>query len=84
MNLLANISSKCFQGRDEVWPPKLLSSYNEDVGEVILENASHNAKYTSSTIQKESLHIFARNVRNAILDKIGDAKFCIIVDEAWD
>ncbi|XP_050242162.1 uncharacterized protein LOC126691132 [Quercus robur] len=43
-----------------------------------------NAKYTSPTIQKEILHILASNVRNAIREEIGDAKFCILVDEARD
>ena len=49
-----------------------------------MENASRNAKYMSPTIQKEILHIFASKVRNVIREKIGDAKFCIFVDEAWD
>ncbi|XP_075675216.1 uncharacterized protein LOC142644512 [Castanea sativa] len=51
---------------------------------VVLENAPRNAKYTSPTIQKEILHILASNVRNAIREEIGDAKFCILVDEARD
>ena len=49
-----------------------------------MENASGNAKYTSPTIQKEILHILASNVRNAIREEIGDAKFCILIDEARD
>ena len=49
-----------------------------------MENAPRNAKYTLPTIQKEILHIFASNVRNAIREVIEDAKFCILVDEAWD
>ncbi|XP_030964331.1 zinc finger MYM-type protein 1-like [Quercus lobata] len=32
----------------------------------------------------EILHILANNVRNAIREEIGDAKFCILVDEARD
>ena len=28
------------------------------------------------------MHILASNVRNAIREEIGDAKFCILVDEA--
>lgn len=64
---------------------KILASYNEDIGEVVLENDPHNAKYTSSLIQNEILYIVARNVRNTIRDKIRDVKFCnIIVDEARD
>ena len=30
------------------------------------------------------MHILASNVRNAIREEIGNAKFCILVDEAWD
>ena len=30
------------------------------------------------------MYILASNVRNAIREEIGDAKFCILVDEAWD
>ena len=30
------------------------------------------------------MHILASNVRNAIYEEIGDAKFCILVDEARD
>ncbi|KAM3690089.1 hypothetical protein ACJW31_09G095200 [Castanea mollissima] len=60
------------------------STFNENVARVILENAPRNAKYTSPTIQKEILHILASKVRNAIREKIGDAKFCILVDEARD
>ncbi|XP_075661621.1 uncharacterized protein LOC142631367 [Castanea sativa] len=43
-----------------------------------------NSKYTSPTIQKEILHILANKVQNAIREEIGDAKFCILVDEARD
>ncbi|XP_050263883.1 uncharacterized protein LOC126708104 [Quercus robur] len=63
---------------------KLTSTFNDKVASVVLENAPGNAKYTSPTIQKEILHILANNVRNAIREEIGDAKFCILVDEARD
>ena len=63
---------------------KFTSTFNDKVASVILENAPGNAKYTSPTIQKEILHILASNVRNAIREEIRDAKFCILVDEAWD
>ena len=63
---------------------KLLASYNDKVAQVVLENASYNAKYTSHRIQKEILHIFSRKVRSHIREEIGDSKFCIIVDEARD
>ncbi|XP_047309415.1 zinc finger MYM-type protein 1-like [Impatiens glandulifera] len=50
----------------------------------VLEKAPRNATYTSPTIQKEILHIFANKVRKKIREEIGDAKFCILVDEAKD
>jgi hypothetical protein len=61
---------------------KLVSTYDHRVAGVVLENAPRNAKYTSLTIQKEILHIIASKVRDAIREEIGDAKFCIIIDEA--
>ncbi|XP_025631210.1 uncharacterized protein [Arachis hypogaea] len=61
---------------------KILGSYNERVKKNVLENAPKNAKYTSNDVQKEILHILATKMRNSIREEIGDAKFCIIVDEA--
>jgi hypothetical protein len=61
---------------------KLLASYNDNVARIVLENAPKNAKYTSPKIQKEILHIIANKVRDAIRKEIGDAKFCILIDEA--
>uniref|UniRef100_A0A2N9HSU8 DUF4371 domain-containing protein n=1 Tax=Fagus sylvatica TaxID=28930 RepID=A0A2N9HSU8_FAGSY len=63
---------------------KYTASINESIAEVILENAPGNAKYTSPDIQKEILNILATRVRNKIREEIGDAKFCILVDEALD
>jgi len=63
---------------------ELLASYNEQVGALVLGNAPQNAKYTSHQIQKEILHVFARNVKSSIRHEIGDARFCLIVDEARD
>ncbi|XP_073268337.1 uncharacterized protein [Populus alba] len=63
---------------------ELLASYNEQVGALVLGNAPQNAKYTSHQIQKEILHVFARNVQSLIRHEIGDARFCLIVDEARD
>ncbi|TYH25430.1 hypothetical protein ES288_A03G168300v1 [Gossypium darwinii] len=61
----------------------LLASYDEKVKDV-LKNAPQNASYTSLTIQKEILQIYANRVRNVIHEEIGDRKFSIIVDEARD
>ena len=63
---------------------KFTSTFNNKVASVVLENAPRNAKYTSPTIQKEILHILASNVRNDIREEVGDAKFCILIDEARD
>ncbi|XP_025702547.1 uncharacterized protein [Arachis hypogaea] len=73
-------------GKEDMMKAKLkfLGSYNERVKKNVLENAPKNAKYTSNDVQKEILHILATKVRNSIREEIGDAKFCIIVDEARD
>jgi hypothetical protein len=63
---------------------KLLATYNDDVFGLVLENAPKNAKYTSPKIKKEIMHIIANKVRDVIRKEIGDAKFCILIDEARD
>ncbi|XP_072066762.1 uncharacterized protein [Arachis hypogaea] len=63
---------------------KLLASYNKEMDAVVLDNAPQNAIYTSPSIQKEILHVFVRKVQNEIRNEIGNAKFCLIVDEARD
>ncbi|QHN84741.1 Zinc finger MYM-type protein [Arachis hypogaea] len=63
---------------------KLLASCNQNVNNVVLENAPGNAQYISPGVQKDILHIFARKVRATIREEIGDSKFCIIIDEARD
>ena len=62
---------------------KLLASYNKDVHEVV-QNAPKNAKYTSSTIQKEIASIFAEKVKTSIKEELGNSKFSILVDECRD
>ncbi|XP_075661315.1 uncharacterized protein LOC142631114 [Castanea sativa] len=61
----------------------IVTFWNEKVAEII-EKAPKNATYTSPRIQKETLHVFSTKVKKAIGEEIGDAKFCIIVDEAHD
>ncbi|XP_025673896.1 uncharacterized protein [Arachis hypogaea] len=63
---------------------KLLAFCNQNVNNVVLENAPGNAQYISSGVQKDILHIFAKKVRATIREEIGDSKFCIIIDEARD
>ncbi|XP_073119743.1 uncharacterized protein [Henckelia pumila] len=60
-----------------------IASYNDKVVEV-LDKAPRNASFTSPTTQKQILQVLAAKVKNIIREKIGDAKFCIIVDEARD
>ncbi|XP_047314353.1 zinc finger MYM-type protein 1-like [Impatiens glandulifera] len=69
-----SLQACAFRGHDES-----SSSKNS-----VLEKAPRNATYTSPTIQKEILHIFANKVRKNIREEIGDAKFCILVNEAKD
>ncbi|XP_052288934.1 uncharacterized protein LOC102623386 isoform X2 [Citrus sinensis] len=63
---------------------KLLATMNEEINKVVLENAPKNAQYIAPNIQKELLSILANKVRYKIREEIGDAKFCILVDEALD
>ncbi|XP_074557570.1 uncharacterized protein LOC141813501 [Curcuma longa] len=63
---------------------KFQAHLNDEIAKVVLHNAPQNAKYTSPQIQKEILHILANKVRIMIRDELGDAKFCILVDEAQD
>ena len=61
----------------------LTISFNEKLAEVTTK-APKNATYTSPTIQKQILHGFSTKVKEVIRDKIGYAKFCLIVDKARD
>ena len=58
-----------------------MTFWNEKVVEII-EKAPKNATYTSPRIQKEILHVYSTKVKKANREEIGDAKFCIMVDEA--
>lgn len=49
---------------------KILTSYNEKVATVILENAPKSAKHTSHRIQKEILQVMASKVRDKIREDI--------------
>ncbi|XP_075670249.1 uncharacterized protein LOC142640021 [Castanea sativa] len=60
-----------------------MTFWNEKVAEII-EKTRKNATYPSPRIQKEILHVFLAKVKKAIRKEIGDAKFCIMVDEAHD
>ncbi|XP_059442027.1 uncharacterized protein LOC132174380 [Corylus avellana] len=61
----------------------LTISYNKQLAEAIAK-APKNATYTSPTVEKQILHVFSTKVKEIIRNEIGDAKFCVIVDEAHD
>ena len=61
----------------------IVTFWNEKVVEII-GKAPKNATYTSPRIQKEILHVFSAKVKKVIREEIGDAKFCIMVDETRD
>ncbi|XP_050289744.1 uncharacterized protein LOC126727886 [Quercus robur] len=82
-----------FRGQDESFSSLNRGNFHESLGIVtfwnekvaeIIEKAPKNATYTSPRIQKEILHVFSAKVKKAIREEIGDAKFCIMVDEARD
>ncbi|XP_062028592.1 uncharacterized protein LOC133744512 [Rosa rugosa] len=50
----------------------------------VLENAPVNDKYISPEIQRQIANILANKVRTKIREEVGDAKFCILVDEPVD
>ncbi|MBA0618755.1 hypothetical protein Godav_028053 [Gossypium davidsonii] len=54
---------------------KLLSSYNEDVGAIVLENVLKKAQYVSLTILKDILSILARKILGFIWEEIGNSNF---------
>ena len=50
-----------------------------------MAKAPKNATYTSPHIQrKKILHVISTKVKKAIREEIGDANFCILVDEGRD
>ncbi|CAM8981015.1 unnamed protein product [Rhodiola kirilowii] len=63
---------------------KSYASMNDEIAKVVLENAPKHAMYIAPSIQKEILDISATKFRNKIRQEIGDAKFCILVDESLD
>uniref|UniRef100_A0A2C9W599 DUF4371 domain-containing protein n=1 Tax=Manihot esculenta TaxID=3983 RepID=A0A2C9W599_MANES len=61
----------------------LITSYNNEIVEA-LNKAPQNALYTYLRIQKEILQVLSVKIKKTIHEEIGDAKFCIIIDETRD
>ena len=62
----------------------VLLDYNTDVENSVLGKGHQNAQYISSQVQKEILLVYGMKIRKVIREEIGDAKFCILVDESRD
>ncbi|GJR05945.1 zinc finger MYM-type protein 1-like protein [Tanacetum coccineum] len=62
----------------------LLASYNDELANLVLDNAPYNSKYTFGKIQKEILGIIAKEVRKRICTEVRDSYFCVMVDESRD
>ncbi|XP_030974350.1 uncharacterized protein LOC115994366 [Quercus lobata] len=82
-----------FRGQDESFSSSNRGNFFESLGIVtfwnekvakIIEKTPKNATYTSPRIQKEILHVFLAKVKKAIWEEIGDAKFCVMIDETRD
>ncbi|ESR64952.1 hypothetical protein CICLE_v10010270mg, partial [Citrus x clementina] len=80
----AQSSQQILENRLQLKTSISLATMNEEINKVVLENTPKNAQYIEPKIQKELLNIIANKVRHKIREEVGDAKFCIIVDEALD
>ncbi|XP_023729570.1 uncharacterized protein LOC111877281 [Lactuca sativa] len=57
---------------------------NDKVGHVVLKNAPKNSQMTSSSIQKDIVHVAAKETTKVIVKDIGSEFFAILVDESRD
>ncbi|XP_023732940.1 uncharacterized protein LOC111880756 [Lactuca sativa] len=62
----------------------LIREDNEKIFKVTLENAPKNEKLTSSTIQKDIVNCFSKEIIESICDEIGKDVFGILIDECSD
>ncbi|XP_050379601.1 uncharacterized protein LOC126796928 [Argentina anserina] len=93
VRLLAN-QGQAFRGHDESESSRNAGNFQQvrksyarmtnDDDKAILESGRGNAKYTCPIIQKQLLNILGNRVRQMIREEVGNAKFCILVDEAVD
>uniref|UniRef100_A0A0D3ECA3 TTF-type domain-containing protein n=1 Tax=Brassica oleracea var. oleracea TaxID=109376 RepID=A0A0D3ECA3_BRAOL len=63
---------------------KYTGEQNDAISKVILNNAPGNNQMISPVIQKDIVHSFAEEVRQAILEEIGHGVFGLLVDESAD
>jgi hypothetical protein len=63
---------------------RFLAKHNEEIDEVILENAPENHQMTALDIQKEIANAAANETLDVILKDLGDSSFAILVDESRD
>ena len=61
-----------------------LADHNDDIKVITLKNAPKNLKLISLDIHKDFVSIAATKTINVIIKDIGDALFCILVDESHD
>ena len=63
---------------------KVIALCNEEINNVVLNNAPENLKLTSPEIQKDIINAAAIETTNAIIEDIGSDFFSILVDECRD
>ncbi|XP_022008030.1 zinc finger MYM-type protein 1-like [Helianthus annuus] len=63
---------------------ELMGEMNEELANVILENAPANNQMTSLKIQADIKHCYAQEVIKQILEELGDDVFSLLVDESCD
>ncbi|CAI0558608.1 unnamed protein product [Linum tenue] len=63
---------------------EVIANENPDVRSVVLENAPKNHQLTSPKIQKDIVRAIASLTTKEIIKDLGDAFFCILVDESRD
>ncbi|XP_022041228.1 zinc finger MYM-type protein 1-like [Helianthus annuus] len=63
---------------------ELMGEMNEDLANVILDNATANNQMTSPKIQADIKHCYAQEVIKQILEELGDDVFSLLVDESCD
>ncbi|XP_022857649.1 uncharacterized protein LOC111378649, partial [Olea europaea var. sylvestris] len=61
-----------------------LANHNNDINNVVLENAPKNLQVTAHDIQREIVNTVASETTRAIINVLGDDLFSILIDESCD